>query len=434
MGKGEIMSDKTDAALYLTRQSLPTDHSVHAKGYAWLVWALAAISFGYAFFHRVAPSVMVSDLMAEFAIGGAMLGTLSALYFYPYVLLQIPLGALLETVGTRKLLTCALCLASAGSVLFGLAVEIELAYLGRILIGIGCSVGFLGSLALARRWFPAHQFGFLAGLSMFIAMTSGMIAQAPLAYFVDEFGWRSSLFLLGCLGFGLAVLVFGLVRNAPTGQPQISGAGFDKVAFFLSLRRAAYHREVWKISFVALTLSGPMLTLGGLWGTPYLIVAYDLSRPYAAFLMSLLLFGWAVGAPAAGWLSDRLGRRKPILIAGSVILCLMLFLLIFIPHLPLAAAVVIIIIIGLSGGSMATCFALVRDVLPDRITGAATGIVNALTVASGAVLQPVVGLLLDFQTAGNTASYTDAAFRLAFCAILVAAFAGLLVAFRLREK
>ena len=116
----------------------------------------------------------------------------------------------------------------------------------------------------------------------------------------------------------------------------------------------------------------------GLWGTPYLIVAYDLTRPHAAFLMSLLLFGWAVGAPAMGWLSDRLGRRKPILIAGSVIVCLMLFLLIFIPHLPLPAAVTIVIIIGFSGGSMATCFALVRDVLPDTITGAATGIVNAL--------------------------------------------------------
>ena len=428
------MSDKIDVAMHPTKQSLPTGHSRPAKGYAWLVWSLAAISFGYAFFHRVAPSVMVSDLMAEFAIGGVMLGTLSALYFYPYVLLQIPLGALLETVGTRILLTCALGLASVGSVLFGLAVQIELAYLGRILIGVGCSVGFLGSLALARRWFPAHHFGFLAGLSMFIAMTSGMIAQAPLAYFVDEFGWRNSLFLLGCVGFSLAVLVFGLVRNAPAGQPQISGARFDKVAFFLSLRRAVSHREVWKISFVALTLSGPMLTLGGLWGTPYLIVAYDLSRPHAAFLMSLLLFGWAVGAPAAGWLSDRLGRRKPILIAGSVIVCLMLFSLIFVPHLPLSVAVTIIIIIGFSGGSMATCFALVRDVLPERITGAATGIVNSLTVASGAVLQPVVGLLLDLQTAGNTAFYTDAAFRLAFCAILVTAFAGMLVAFRLLEK
>ena len=94
----------------------PTASSVAGTGgaYAWLVWALAAISFGYAFFHRVAPSVMVSDLMVEFTIGGAMLGTLSALYFYPYVLLQIPLGTLLETVGTRLLLSCALSLAAAG--------------------------------------------------------------------------------------------------------------------------------------------------------------------------------------------------------------------------------------------------------------------------------------------------------------------------------
>ena len=428
------MSDKTDASLHPTGQPLLTGRSKHAKEYAWLVWTLAAISFGYAFFHRVAPSVMVSELMAEFAIGGAMLGTLSALYFYPYVLLQIPLGALLETVGTRILLTCALVLAAVGSVLFGLAAQIELAYLGRFFIGVGCSVGFLGSLALAKRWFPSHQFGFLAGLSMFTAMISGMIAQAPLAYFVGEFGWRSSLFLLGGLGFGLAVLVFGLVRNVPDDQPQISDTEFDRVAFFLSLRRAASHREVWKISFVALTLSGPMLTLGGLWGTPYLIAAYDLARPHAAFLMSLLLFGWAVGAPAAGWLSDKLGRRKPILIVGSLIICLMLFLLIFIPYLPLPAAVTIVIIIGFSGGSMATCFALVCDVLPKRIVGAATGIVNALTVASGAVLQPVVGLLLDVQAAGNTAPYTDAAFRLAFCAILITSFAGLLVAFRLREK
>ena len=73
--------------------------------YAWLVWSLAAIAFGYAFFHRVTPSVMVSDLMTEFAIGGAMLGTLSALYFYPYVLLQVPLGGMLEVFGTRRLLS-----------------------------------------------------------------------------------------------------------------------------------------------------------------------------------------------------------------------------------------------------------------------------------------------------------------------------------------
>ena len=401
--------------------------------YAWLVWALAAVSFGYAFFHRVAPSVMVSDLMAEFAIGGAMLGTLSALYFYPYVLLQIPLGTLLETIGTRLLLSCALSLAAAGSVLFGLAQQIELAYLGRILIGIGSSVGFLGSLALAKRWFPERRFAFLAGLSMFTGMTSGMVAQAPLAYFVDEFGWRSSLMLLGGLGFALAGLVFALVRNAPPDQPQVTSSGFDRAAFFSSLRQAAASREVWKIALVALTLSGPMLTLGGLWGTPYLIAAYDLSRPDAAFLMSLLLLGWAFGAPSAGWLSDRLGRRRPILIAGCVAVSVLLCLLIFVPGLPLSVTVAVMVLIGFSGGTMTSCFALVRQVMPDHLTGAAVGIVNSLTVASGAVLQPVVGLLLDLLAEAGPASYTADSYRLAFLAILVTALAGLLVAFRLRE-
>ena len=100
----------------------------------WFIWSLAALSFGYAFFHRVAPSVMVSELMGEFAIGGAMLGTLSALYFYPYVLLQIPLGALLEQFGTRLLLGCALLLTAVGTFLFGAANIIELAYFGRVLI------------------------------------------------------------------------------------------------------------------------------------------------------------------------------------------------------------------------------------------------------------------------------------------------------------
>lgn len=423
------MSDKAPLA---DPRPAPREHA--GSGYAWLVWTLAAVSFGYAFFHRVAPSVMVSDLMAEFAIGGAMLGTLSALYFYPYVLLQIPLGALLETVGTRLLLSCALSLAAAGSVLFGLAQQIELAYLGRILIGIGSSVGFLGSLALARRWFPERRFAFLAGLSMFTAMTSGMVAQAPLAYFVEQFGWRSSLMLLAGLGFGLAALVFVLVRNAPPDQPQGRSSGFDRAEFLSSLHQAAASREVWKIAFVALTLSGPMLTLAGLWGTPYLIAAYDLSRPDAAFLMSLLLLGWAFGAPAAGWLSDRLGRRKPILITGCIVVCVMLAAVIFISALPLAVTVTMMVIIGFSGGAMATCFALVRDVMPGPLAGAATGIVNSLTVASGAVLQPVVGLLLDLLAEAGPASYTAASYRLAFLAILITALAGLVVAFRLREQ
>jgi MFS family permease len=412
--------------------------------YAWFIWALAAAAFGYAFFHRVTPSVMVSDLMTDFAIGGAMLGTLSALYFYPYVILQVPLGALLETFGTRLLLSAALCLAGIGSVLFGIAESIELAYLGRFLIGVGSSVGFLGSLALASKWFPPHRYAFLTGLSMFTAMGSGMVAQAPLAYFIESFGWRSSLSTLGWAGFGLAVMIFLFVRNAPeTPEGQITNDVKKREraekwsALWASLRAASTDSDVWKMSFVAATLSGPMLVLGGLWGTPYLMKAHDLARPDAAFLMSLLLLGWAISAPFCGWLSGKIGRSKPIVISGAIALCAMLTLLIFAPGLPLGTVVPILIAIGLSGGSMVTCFALVRDVMPVHKAGAATGIVNSMTVASGAVLQPLVGLALDILWAGDLKNgapvYQASDYRIAFILVLIAALGGLIVAFRLRE-
>ena len=415
-------------------------------GYAWFIWSLAAISFGYAFFHRVTPSVMVSDLMTEFAIGGAMLGSLSALYFYPYVLLQVPLGAMLETFGTRRLLSAALCLAAAGSFLFGTAESLEAAYIGRILIGIGSSVGFLGSLALASTWFPAHRFAFLAGLSMFTAMASGMAAQAPLAYFIEAHGWRSSLMVLGTMGMVLAVLVFLFVRNRPPQTGQVSAgqvndgqvkAGQEWAKLGTALRGAFASRDVWKMAFVAATMAGPMLVIGGLWGTPYLMVAYDLPRPEAAFFMSLLLLGWAVGAPFSGWMSDRIGRRKPILIAGCLLVSVLLAIIFIVPGLPFWLVQIFLVLTGLSGGAMTACFGLVRDVMPPAIAGASTGIVNSATVASGAILQPLVGLALDLQWDGTVSDgarqYAAADYRFAFLLILATAVAGLMTAFRLRE-
>ena len=411
------------------------------KSYAWLVWGLAAISFGYAFFHRVTPSVMVSDLMAEFAVSGAVLGTLSALYFYPYVLLQVPLGAMLETFGTRILLSGCLLLAGVGSILFGLAHSVEVAYLGRFLIGFGSSVGFLGSLALASKWFPPHRFAFLAGLSMFVAMTSGMVAQAPLAYLIDIYGWRANILALGTAGFALSLLVFLFVRNQPaslgpaTARPLANREKWLELGS--ALKAVMRNADVWKVSLVAATMSGPMLVIGGLWGTPFLMVKFDLSRPEAAFFMSLLLLGWAVGAPVSGWLSDYIGRRKPILVTGLVLICIMLAIVTGLEDLPLGVVVACFVMVGMSGGGMTASFGLVKDVMPASLAGAATGVVNSMTVASGAILQPFVGLALDLQWDGGLVDgarhYAEGDFRMAFTLVLAAAVIGLITAVTLRD-
>jgi MFS family permease len=91
-------------------------------GRAWLVWGLGAAFYAYGFFQRVAPAVMVDDLMRDFALGAVLLGSLSAAYFYAYAAVQIPVGILLDRFGPRPLLLGATLLAAAGSVLFALAV------------------------------------------------------------------------------------------------------------------------------------------------------------------------------------------------------------------------------------------------------------------------------------------------------------------------
>ena len=191
------------------------------------------------------------------------------------------------------------------------------------------------------------------------------------------------------------------------------------------------------MAIVAATMAGPMLALGGLWGTPYLMVAYDLTRPQAALFMSFLLLGWALSAPTSGWLSDRIGRRKPILIWGSGIMCLMVAIVIMVPQLPFVVTIICLVVAGLSGGVMPASFALVRDVMPPTLVGATTGIVNSMTVASGAILQPLVGLALDLRWDGTIIDgarhYTAADYRVAFLLVLASVVVGLLIAFSLRE-
>ena len=65
-------------------------------------WLTAALFFGYAWVLRVAPSVMVEELMRDFAVGAAVLGNLSAAYFYGYAGMQIPVGLLLDRFGPRR--------------------------------------------------------------------------------------------------------------------------------------------------------------------------------------------------------------------------------------------------------------------------------------------------------------------------------------------
>ncbi|MDX1717580.1 MAG: MFS transporter [Anderseniella sp.] len=404
---------------------------------ATLIWSLSALAFGYAFFQRVAPSVMVNDLMAEFAVSGAVLGQLSALYFYPYAAMQLPIGALLDRYGARLMLSIALLAAGAGSALFAFAPRIEFAYAGRFLIGAGSAVGFIGSMALASNWFHPRHFAFLTGGSMFFAMMCGIAGQAPLALAVEAVGWRNTMMWAAGFALLLSLVVAVVVRNSPNQRTQDEEGDIRWAQIWSGLKQTVRRREVWRLAIVAMAMSGPMLALGGLWGVPFLSSAYGLDRASAAFYTSLSLFGWALGAPGLGWLSDRLRLRKAPIVIFAGLNVASLAAIALVPGLPLLVIATLFFVSGFTGGCMVITFAIAREVSPKPLHGTVSGLVNGMTVAAGAVLQPVIGWLLDLRWDGTLLEgarvYQAADYRFAFIALLIWSGIGFTLSFGLRE-
>ena len=151
------MSDKTDAALHLTGQSLPTEHSGHAKDMpGWCEPWQRPVS-AMPFFTALPRQSWSLTLWRNLRLAGPCWG-LCLLYISMSV--TNPFGGIAGNSWYTKIADMCALSGLGWICLFGLAVQIELAYLGRILIGIGCSVGFLGSLALAGDGFLLVSSGF----------------------------------------------------------------------------------------------------------------------------------------------------------------------------------------------------------------------------------------------------------------------------------
>ena len=399
-------------------------------------WSLAAFGFFFAWVLRVSPSVMIEPLMAEFQIGGALLGTLSGLYFYTYAILQAPAGLAMDRWGPRRALAIAAFVTAAGCALFAAAPSIEVAYLGRLLIGGGVAFAFLGSLVLASAWFPPRRFAMFSGLGMGIGLLGGIAGQAPLALAVDGAGWRETMIVLGAAALVLASAMWLVIRDGP--QPRAPRAASAQGEGVLrGLWNVVRRPQTLTIAFFAGLMSSPMLAFGALWGVPYTMQAYGLSKVEAASVMAPILFGFTAGAPAWGWLSDRIGRRKLPMLAGALIGLAAVAAAIYVPGLPLATYSVVLFFVGFGGACMAVCYAAAREHNAGGGTGAALGFVNMISVLGGAVFQPLVGWLLDMQWDGTLAAgarvYDLAAFRNAFLVLPGVYVLALALVWRVRE-
>lgn len=395
---------------------------------AWLVWGLGALLYLIGFYQRVAPGVITGELMTEFALNAAALGQLSALYFYSYVAMQVPTGILADHWGPRRLLTAGAAVAALGTLLFALGPSYAWTGAGRLLVGASVAVAFVGMLKLASHWLPDRHFSLASGMALFAGIVGAVVAGVPLRLLVDAFGWRPVMAVSGLVTAVLAVAIWWLVRDDPVERGYASHAAEhpdDTQApdgIWTGLKRVVGYRNIRLLFLVPGGLVGSVLTFAGLWGVPFLTTHYGLTSTRAAALTSLMLVAWAFGGPIFGAVSDRLGRRKPLYLGGMLVATAGWGVLIFVPALPLPLLVALLVGIGFATGSMIIGFAFAKESVPGRLAGTASGIANMGVMAGPMVLQPAVGLVLDWRWDGRLLAgvqvYSADAYRYGFSLML----------------
>lgn len=411
---------------------------------AGFVWSLGALLYLVSFFHRIVPAVLTQDLMRDFGITATALGNLSAFYFYSYMAMQIPTGLMADRLGPRKLLTGGGVLAAVGSVAFALAPDLYWACGARFLIGGAVAVAFVGLLKIANNWFPPRHFAMLSGASLLFGITGAVFAGAPLRLVVNHAGWRNVMLgaALATAAVGAAIWLFvrdtpaerGYANRVPTPSP---GAQAEANSILDGIRTVLRYRNTLLLSVIPAAVVGSLLTFAGLWGVPFLTTYHGLTTARAAALTSALLVAWAVGGPFFGWLSDRLGLRKPLYLLGAAGVLGGWLTVVLAPRLPLLGLTAVLLLTGLSSGCMVLSFAFAKESVPSPLAGTVSGVVNMGIMLGPTVLQPAVGRVLDWKWQGQVLDgvrqYPIEAYQTGFSLMVVWSTLAFLLLFFTRE-
>lgn len=374
--------------------------------YRWVCLGLLFVCGFLAFFTRLAPAVAAPDLRAVFALNAAELGLLTALYLWPFALMQPLAGLLTDAIGARRTVTIFLLIAGVGQIVFAVAPALPFASLGRALTGVGMSTLYVGAAAIMAQWFRRNEFGTLTGVWTSVANLGGLSAAAPLAALIALVGWRPSFVGVGVAVLVAAVLVQRFVRDRPSayGLPSLeeidgvpSASINPSISFRDAFRVVMRTPNTWCLGGYAFLLFGTMTMMQGLWAVPYLIDVYGYSQQAAANRLTLWAVGLIVGCTLWGYLADRVVHtRKGVVLVGAVLYGLLWLMLTLWPSgLPDSVLWVAMFWGGFFASTWIPVYAQLKDSVPSQAVATAMGILNLCFWMGGAVYQHLSGVVLE---------------------------------------
>jgi MFS family permease len=396
--------------------------------YRYLICLVVFSGFFLSIFHRFAPAAIAVDLQNSFDASAALLGILGSAYFYPYAFMQLPSGILADSWGPRKSISFFFIIAAAGSILTGLSTNIGTAIFGRVLVGLGVSTLFVSNFKLLTEWFNAREFGIVGGIFIAVAGLGSFASTVPLAWISGLVGWRMTLIIVGFVTLAIGALIYLVVRDRPAEggggrsvtlcreRPEEARAGL-----LWGIRQIFASKRFWPVPIWTFFSSGIFFSLAALWGGPYLVHVYGLTRTEAGAVLSMFAVGLIAGGPVQGVCANAFGRKPVIVIGSLVMLLISSIFFIFIDSLPLYLLYLLFFGIAFSAGATGSLLATIcKEMFPPAIAGTAVGAGNLFAMLGGACWQVIMGTVVTLGENNVTNIYPVSGYRRIFLLCVIA--------------
>ncbi|MBU0455190.1 MAG: MFS transporter [Pseudomonadota bacterium] len=365
----------------------------------WIVCLSASLFFFYIFIQMLMFNAIGQDLMTTLQLTSTKFGTLFSAYFWGNVIFLFPAGLMLDRFSTKKIILSTMMLVVIGTFLFSFSNSITVAFLSRLLIGIGGAFALLVGLRLAARWFTPSHMALVSGTIITMGFLGGVVGQTPLALLEGAVGWRHALQLDALFGLFLIFVMWLTIQDYPEGyKHEMSKEEVMSLSFLVfSIKKAVSNPQNWLFGLYTCLLNLPIFILGGVFGVRYLQQAQTLSLENATYVTSMLLIGAMIGSPVLGYISDKWGARKPPMILGAIISIVLMLLIMYVPHLNLLSLLMLFLGLGFITSAQVIGYPAIAESNPSNIVGASLSIGSTLIMAGGTIPSSLFGWLLDLH-------------------------------------
>ena len=360
-------------------------------------WLLTAVFYFWQYMMRSAPAVMVPELSQAFGLTTVGVASLVGLFYWGYAPFSLVAGVCMDQLGPRKVVPLGAATVAVGAMLFSTG-DPMLGSAGRFLQGAGGVFALIGAAYLVSAYMPASRAATLIGVTQMFGMAGGSAGQFVVGpMMASGVAWDRFWLGMGVIGVPIAVLLFVLIprREAPSSS---SPAGLGPA--FRAMGTVFMNPQSILCGLIAGLFFIPTTIFDMVWGVRYLQEAHDVPYSMAVLRSASVPFGWIIGCPLLGWLTDRIGRRKPVIVGAGLALMGCLALILYVPP-GLFPAYSVGLLTGIASGAAMIPYTVIKEANRPEHAGTATGVVNFLNFSTTAVLGPVFASRLMAASGGG---------------------------------